>query len=234
MSATSTRASTTELTPATRLAKRLGRPPRVDRTQIAQAALTIGLDQATIRNVADHLGMSVPGLYHHVRSRQELLALAATHELGELRLPEDHGQHWTAWLLEYARFVYDALVRQPEVVAQVMAASVDTLRQAQHVERFIGFLDERGVANDDAHRIYRQLNSAVIGAAVAEVARRTADGAGRSELQGLARAVDVLGPESLPHVRALVDHSPTQRTDSFTVVELFIRGLEATQQPEAR
>src|SRR5664279_2563254 len=78
--------------------KRLGRPPRITPAQIAEAALAIGLDQATIRNVADRLGMSVPGLYHHVRTREELLAMAAAHGLGEVPLPEDHGQSWTEWM----------------------------------------------------------------------------------------------------------------------------------------
>src|SRR5215469_9115022 len=114
---------------------RLGRPPKVTTAQIADAALAIGLDRATVRNVADHLGMSVPGLYHHVRSREELLAMAAAHSLGALDLPEDRGQPWDEWLLDYARFVYDALVAEPQIIGQVIAGTANTLREAQHLER---------------------------------------------------------------------------------------------------
>src|SRR4051794_29007859 len=85
---------------------RVGRPARVTQRQIAEAALAIGLERATIRAVADHLGMSVPGLYYHVRSRDDLLRLAAEHSLGRLPLPKDTGQHWTTWLLDYASFVH--------------------------------------------------------------------------------------------------------------------------------
>ena len=67
---------------------KLGRPPKVTREQIAEAALEIGLERATVRTVAEHLGMSVPGLYHHVGTREELVAMAAAHSLEALRLPE--------------------------------------------------------------------------------------------------------------------------------------------------
>ena len=121
---------------------RVGRPPTVTSAEIAEAALAVGLDRATVRNVADHLGMSVPGLYHHVRTREELLAMAAAHSLGALELPAYHGQEWTEWLLDYARFVYDALVAQPEIIGQVLAGTVNTLRAAQHLE---GFFEVLGV-----------------------------------------------------------------------------------------
>src|SRR4029077_19260008 len=94
--------------------RRVGRPPRVTTDQIAEAALEIGLDHATVRTVAEHLGMSVPGLRYYVRTREELLAMAAPQGRGALPLPGDHGQPWTEWLVDYSRFVYDALVAQPE------------------------------------------------------------------------------------------------------------------------
>src|SRR5438045_8313367 len=112
---------------------RVGRPPTVTSAEIAEAALAVGLDRATVRNVADHLGMSVPGLYHHVRTREELLAMAAAHSLGALELPAYHGQEWTEWLLDYARFVYDALVAQPEIIGQVLAGAGDAPRGGERL-----------------------------------------------------------------------------------------------------
>src|SRR5947199_8806750 len=105
---------------------RVGRPPTVTSAEIAEAALAVGLDRATVRSVAEHLGMSVPGLYHHVRTREELLAMAAAHALGGLDLPEDRGQEWTERLLDYAWFVYDALVAQRALVGLIRAATVST------------------------------------------------------------------------------------------------------------
>ena len=53
--------------------KRIGRPPRIDLAAIADAVLVIGFDDVTMRRVADHLGVSVPGLYHYVKGRDDLL-----------------------------------------------------------------------------------------------------------------------------------------------------------------
>ncbi len=89
--------------------------------------------------------MSVPGLYHHVRTREELLAMAAAHGLGEVPLPQDHGQPWTEWMLEYGRFVFDALVAQPEIIGQILAGTYNTIRLAQHLESIFTVLTDAGV-----------------------------------------------------------------------------------------
>ena len=102
--------------------------------------------------------MSVPGLYHHVRTREELLAIAAAHGLSELPLPEDRGQPWTTWLAEYARFVYDALVAQPEIIGQIVAGTIDTIRMAQHIERFFTVLAKHGFTVEEADAAYLQLD----------------------------------------------------------------------------
>lgn len=56
---------------------RPGRPARITRQAIAEAALTLGLDGLTLSAVARHLGVDHSSLYRHVSDRQELLLLAA-------------------------------------------------------------------------------------------------------------------------------------------------------------
>ena len=51
---------------------KVGRPARIDRDAIAEAVLELGLDGISMKAVADHLGVSVAGLYHHVSNRREL------------------------------------------------------------------------------------------------------------------------------------------------------------------
>lgn len=209
---------------------RLGRPPRITTSQIAEAALAIGLERATIRNVAAHLGMSVPGLYHHVRTREELLAMAAAHGLGELPLPEDHGQPWTEWLLEYGRFVYDALVAQPEIIGQIIAGTVNTLRMAQHLERFFTVLAGHDFTVGEAYEVYGQLTNAVSGAAVSAVGRRAMIEAGHLRFDDLRRAAKALGAETVPHVRELARRNPMADPDPFETVRVLVVGL-AAQRP---
>jgi AcrR family transcriptional regulator len=214
--------------PPASVAKRLGRPPRITPAQIAEAALAIGLDQATVRNVADRLGMSVPGLYHHVRTREELLAMAAAHSLGEVPLPEDHGQPWTEWMLEYGRFVYDALVAQPEIVGQILAGTYNTIRLAQHLERIFTVLTIRGFSVEEADLARRRLTDAVNGAAVSEIGRRSTIDAGHLRMDDLRRAVQALGPTTVPLLADLVaDRGGADESDPFDTVRLVVAAMAA-------
>lgn len=213
-------------------AKRLGRPPRITPAEIAEAALAIGLDQATIRNVADRLGMSVPGLYHHVRTREELLAMAAAHSLGQVPLPEDHGQPWTEWMLEYGRFVYDALVAQPEIVGQILTGTYNAIRLAQHLEGIFVVLTARGFTVEEADEVRRRLTDAVNGAAVSEIGRRATIDDGHPRLDDLRRAVQALGPSTVPLLAELVTATDEPddadaESDPFDTVHLVVAAMAA-------
>ncbi len=215
-------------------AARVGRPPTVTTGQIAEAALAIGLDRATVRSVADYLGMSVPGLYHHVRTREELLALAAAHSLGALELPEYHGQEWTDWMTDYARFVYDALVAQPEIIGQVMAGTANTLRQTQHLEQFFEVLCDHGFSVAEAYDTYHQLMAGVVGAATSSVGRRAATDVGHPPIVDLRRAAKALGTESFPLVHELMRTRRIHDSDPFDAVRLVIIGIAQRRAGQAR
>ena len=204
-----------------------GRPPRVTAAQIADAALAIGLDQATIRNVAERLGMSVPGLYHHVRTREDLLAMAAARSLGALPLPADRGQPWTDWLLEYGRFVFDALVAQPEIIGQILAGTYSSFRLAQHLEQVFAVLTERGFTVAEADLIWHRFSAAVDGAAVAEIGWRAGNEAGHRRVDDLRRAVQALGSDAVPLVDRFVSSDPDAADrDAFDTVHLVVEALD--------
>jgi AcrR family transcriptional regulator len=204
--------------------RRLGRPPRVTAAQIADAALAIGLDRATVRNVAERLGMSVPGLYHHVRTREELLAMAAAHSLGTLALPQNEGQPLEDWLTSYARFVYDALLAQPELIGQILAGTVNTLRLAQHIERFLEVLTGHGRALPDAYDDYALLMAAVTGGAASAIGRAASIDAGHPTLVDLRRAAKALGPDDTTLVHQLLRRR-RREPDPFDIVRVAIHSI---------
>src|SRR3954454_12890200 len=90
----------------------VGRPARIDRDAIARAVLEIGFDDATMKRVAEHLGVSVPGLYYYVRGRDDLLRVAAEYSLAQTVVPEDRGQHWALWLREWAEYMRAAMAER--------------------------------------------------------------------------------------------------------------------------
>src|SRR5205085_1841085 len=82
-------------------------------------------DDLTMKRVADHLGVSVPGLYHWVKGRDDLLRLAAERALSRVRLPTDTGQHWATWLREWARYTRTVLAERPELLNQFVNGGLD-------------------------------------------------------------------------------------------------------------
>lgn len=159
--------------------------------------------------------------------------MASAHSLDELPLPEDTGQPATEWLRAYARFVFDALVANPQIVGQVMAGTVSTVRLAQHLEAFIGVLERRGFTPAAAYEAYHDLSAAVLGAAVVAIGQRAEVAAGHRRLDDLALAANALGADEVPHVTALV-RSRRRRAadhDHFAVVERVLHDIERQGEP---
>src|SRR5262245_3924357 len=120
--------------------RRVGRPPRISRDQIAEAAHEIGLADLTLKAVADELGVSVAGLYHHIDGKDDLLRLAAEYSATRVQLPEDHGQHWALWLMEWATYNLDAFLAEPALLVQYLEGAVSAEAIATNVDRALGLL----------------------------------------------------------------------------------------------
>jgi TetR/AcrR family transcriptional regulator, tetracycline repressor protein len=97
--------------------------------RIAKVALEllnhVGLDGLTTRRLADKLGVQGPALYHHFKSKAELLGVLATEILREsLGMIVDHGD-WKRWLLDHAVTNRLTLLRYRDS-ARIVAASAPT------------------------------------------------------------------------------------------------------------
>ena len=64
--------------PTSEAPRPVGRPPRISRQMIAEAAHELGLEGLTLRAVADRLDVSIAALYHHVSGKEEFLRLAVS------------------------------------------------------------------------------------------------------------------------------------------------------------
>jgi AcrR family transcriptional regulator len=215
-----------------RVPNRVGRPARVTPAQIAEAALGLGLDRASVRSVADALGMSVAGLYHHVRTREDLMAVAARHTIRALLIPDATGKTWDAWLLEYSRHVFDILVSHPEFIGHIVAGATDNFVHAQHLEKFLDVLGEHGFSVKEAYEIYVEIMSAVIGAAALESGPRASAAGGRSLFSDLKSAAQALSEEATPKLRSLVD-SRGWHPDRFQAVQVALMGVVASRATTA-
>ncbi|MGW1296608.1 TetR/AcrR family transcriptional regulator [Streptomyces sp. NPDC002533] len=99
---------------------RPGRPARLSRERIAEAALQGGVATLTMRELATRLGVSHSSLYRWVPDRDGVLDLVSE-VMVERVLPEDEpdGANWRDWLTRLAWAMHDEFLAVPGYAAHV-------------------------------------------------------------------------------------------------------------------
>ncbi len=187
-------------------ARRVGRPARIDREAIADAVLEIGLAQSNMKTVAERLGVSVPGLYHHVRNRKELLLLAAERSMAQLQLPKHEGKHWSEWLREWGRYSRQAFVEEPEVFAQYLSGAVSWDQVVEVVDSAVQILTRQGFTPDAALQAWGAVGTCAIGSAALAIRHRATAAAGVSPRAEWQRVLEGQGEDALRAARLVPDN----------------------------
>ncbi|MBX6390079.1 MAG: TetR/AcrR family transcriptional regulator C-terminal domain-containing protein [Frankia sp.] len=232
-----------------RAPRRAGRPARIDRATIARAAGEIGIDRVSMRSVAERLGVSVPGLYHYVQGREDLLRLAAEQSAARISLPVDRGQHWAEWLFEWADLIRRAFVASPALLAQFMQGTFGLDRMVDAVDSALGLLIRQGFEPRAAFDAYIVVTHCAMGAAVTEIRERETAAAGTPASVDYYRVVGQRDQAELPHLRALLAEGPptypspqeqlttvlagiaARRGESWPDIVALLRARETTTQP---
>jgi AcrR family transcriptional regulator len=145
--------------------RKRGRPARVDAALIADAVLDIGIADATMRNVAERLGVSAQSLYHHVKGVDGLHRLATERALERIPAPAFDGQHWDRWLRDWAEFIRIGLAEQPEYLTQYMVGAIED-DEMTLVSDALEALCGLGLSATDALRVCSAVTNLAIGDAV--------------------------------------------------------------------
>ncbi|MEM9035483.1 MAG: TetR/AcrR family transcriptional regulator [Actinomycetota bacterium] len=130
-------------------------PPRrtrrrkIDRDRIAAAALEVGFADLTVESVAAALGVTHSTLYHHVRNRDELLALAVDRAAAARPWPDATG-NWHDDLQAASRAVWELLVANPGLARASVGATDPGPTAVQRVEQLVGQLIGDGFDPEDA------------------------------------------------------------------------------------
>ncbi|ONH29481.1 TetR/AcrR family transcriptional regulator [Pseudofrankia asymbiotica] len=158
---------------------RRGRPRKVTADDIIDAALEIGLDQVTIRRVADALGMTVPGISYHVRTREELLALVMARAVDTLYAPgPEPAATFEETVTRFAEGLFAWFREHPILVMQVAQGRILAENVERHLERLLRAAGPREADQARALDVVSQVTAAVIGAAVLEAAQDSRRSAG--------------------------------------------------------
>lgn len=184
---------------------RVGRPARINRRMIAEAAHDLGLDGLTLRAVADHLGVSIAALYHHVSGKDDLMLAAAEYSATRVPLPEDRGQHWALWLLEWAGYNRTAFLAQPGLLSQYLEGAISAEAIAGNIDAILGPLVRQDFTHLEANAAYELVTACALGSAVSVIREKEAASAGRSLRAVHEEVLASHGPDDLPYLRQLLD-----------------------------
>jgi AcrR family transcriptional regulator len=180
-----------------------GRPPKVNAAAIADAVLEIGMDRATMREVADHLGVGVSTLYHHVSNRQDLVRIAAQVALARLTPPNDSDVHWARWLRSFGRYIREGMGAQPELFEHFLGGRVSDETQLESMGHALEVLHRNGFDPYAAMAAWEAVSMVALGSAADDIRERSNISDGQPWAARVFTALTRDERDDLPNLRAL-------------------------------
>ena len=152
-------------------------PRRTDRRSIVSAAIEVmdehGLDNVSLRAIADRLGVRQPGLYHHFASKAELLDAAAEEILDRWhtdRLPVD-GERWDEFIGRNARSLRRAMLSVRDG-ARLIASTGSRSPSLDNAIAQISLLEDAGFSGTQAALALIAVSRYTIGSAIEQQTAR--------------------------------------------------------------
>jgi len=204
----------------------VGRPRRLTTEQVLEAALAEGLDGLTMSRVAERLGVGVAVLYSYVGGREELIRLAAARAQARHQLPNDVGQPWAIYALEYAEALFDLMAGDAQLLTSFMSGGLGPAVQVHSAERWLQAMTARGFAADEAIRLQRMMALVVMGGAAAFIHEAALAAAGVSHEDGAREAAT--GRAELPLLSTVVS-AFAESHDWKQAFVAMLRGVAASR-----
>jgi len=193
---------------------KVGRPPSVTVPQIVAAALQLGLDNLSLKQVADHLGIGLATLYRHVGSRDELVRLASFELTLQRQLPAAANAHWAVVAQRYADTLLQSLMAEPQLIAELQRGRLGPHAEVDLLEQFLGLVTRQGFSVEEGVRLFHSIGTLVIGAATGQTGFRAALASGESWKLATRRVLGTRDEDELPLVRRafpqFIEPSPEQ------------------------
>ncbi|WP_394181056.1 TetR/AcrR family transcriptional regulator [Marinomonas posidonica] len=135
---------------STPVKRKRGRPSKITRQSIARAALEIGVNKATIPTLALHLGVDHSSLYHHVKSRDEIIAMAAEIAIEELEWRAPETVNWREELIVLTDSIWALYDKHPGLAEALNHAEIAPQNGILSFAESVKLLQEKGFPLDEA------------------------------------------------------------------------------------
>lgn len=180
---------------------RVGRPPSVTVPQIIAAALDLGLDNTSLKQIADHLGIGLATLYRHVGTRDELLRLASFELMLRRQMPVAESAHWSEVATQYAETLLQSFIAEPQLIAELQRGRLGPHAEVDLLEKFLGVITQHGFGIDEGVRLFHAIGTLVVGTATGMTGFRAAEAAGEPWKLETRRVLGARDDDELPLVR---------------------------------
>jgi AcrR family transcriptional regulator len=215
--------------------RRSRRKEPITRAAIVAAALRLldrdGLDELSMRKVADELGTGAASLYWHVGSKEGLLDLVFEEVIGEHHVPDPEPERWAEQLKEIAHDMRAVILRHRDIVRISIGRIPMGPNAMRFSERVLAVLRAGGVPDDLAVLGHHLLFSIVNGFTLDETGlAETMDDEQLREAGRMARDyIAALPSDRFPNMVAVADaYAITDKDRRFELlIDLYVDGLAA-------
>ncbi|MES2488966.1 MAG: TetR family transcriptional regulator [Pseudomonadota bacterium] len=190
--------------PAKAGASRVGRPPSVTVQAIVAAALEIGLEKVTLKQIADQLGVAQATLYRHVNNRDELLRLAAFQLTLQRQLPTAANAHWSDLAVRYAESLYAAFVSEPQLINQLLKGELGPHAEVDVLEPFLSAICQHGFSELEGVQLFHSIGMISIGAAAGAIGLKASKAAGKPWNESMRRTLAERDEAELVQIRRVL------------------------------
>ncbi len=190
---------------------RVGRPPRVSVQSIIAAALEIGLEHASLKQIADHLNVAPATLYRHVRNRNELLRLAAFELTLARRLPQGAAEHWSQLATRYAETLFESFCAEPQLMSELLKGRLGPHAEIDVLEQFLDAITEQGFDIAQGVWLFHAIGTLMLGAAAGAIGLQASRDAGHPWDAAMREALGRRDADDLPHVREVFPQAIEQQ-----------------------
>jgi len=125
---------------------------KLDRQTIAEAGLELlaegGMDNLSTRKLASRLGVKSASLYHHFRSKQQLLDDVADAMIRPAFRPIRSGEGWNEWLFDIGTALRSHILAFPDGGLLYAGASPPADREKERVDYLYQPLLDAGLSRD--------------------------------------------------------------------------------------
>jgi TetR/AcrR family tetracycline transcriptional repressor len=216
--------------------RRVPKRQPLNQAQVVRAAVAlldeVGLDELTMRRLAERLGIKAASLYRHVRDKDELLILLADEISGEISPVAPTGK-WREQLSTLAWRYRRGMLAHRDAARLLAITPPFGPRRLRHIESVLRILRSAGLSGADAARAAYHCNNFVTEFAADEArfaAFAAAPGSSRRKVYAEARKhFKSLPVAEYPTIVELADHLSDDDPDRLFQfgLDIWLKGLEA-------